>query len=203
MNDFTIKTTDYLDHLLLKYSGNFNIYKPYRLGTKEYPAYGYFFSHNEKYMLVKEVNMWASDSYEHILFMEAEQVTELEISEARELITKKMERDLVRKGEKYPLKDHMQSILTVVILSEKALTEKAVKEIKKFKFDKGYLMNIRGFCRGRIIAVSMEKEEITASPQAKDMKKVFLNVFDDVKAGNPGFMEVCEKQGVTPFAQKD
>lgn len=36
-------TADYLDGLLLCYSGNFDIYQPYRINNKEYPAYGYFF----------------------------------------------------------------------------------------------------------------------------------------------------------------
>ena len=59
----------YTHLLLLRYSGTFDIYKPYFIDGKEYPAYGYFFSHLEKYVLVREANLWASDSYEHILFI--------------------------------------------------------------------------------------------------------------------------------------
>lgn len=202
MNDVIIKTTEYLDRLLLKYSGDFNIYKPYCIGGKEYPAYGYFFSHNEKYVLVKEVNMWSSDSYEHIVFMEAETIAEQDIFEARELITGDLERDYVRKGEKYPPKDHMQTILTVVLLSNRNLSSETVKQIQKFKFDKGYLFNMRGFCRGRIIAASMESQQVIASPQAKEMIKIFKNVFGEVKEGKPGFDEICQKQGVSAFVQE-
>lgn len=201
MNDVNIKTAEYLDRLLLKYSGDFNIYKPYCIGGRKYPAYGYFFAHNEKYVLVKEVNMWSSDSYEHIVFMEAETITEQNILDARELITQDLERDYVRKGEKYPPKDHMQTVLTVVLLSDRDLSSESVKLIQKFKFDKGYLLNMRGFCRGRIIAASMENEQVTASPQAREMIKIFKNVFLEVKEGKPGFDEICKKQGVTAFVQ--
>lgn len=38
-----MKTADYLDQLLRKYSGTFDIYQPYVIHGKEYPAYGYFF----------------------------------------------------------------------------------------------------------------------------------------------------------------
>lgn len=161
----TIHIADYLDRLLLKYSNDFNIYMPYRIDNREFTAYGYFFSHNEKYVLVKEVNMWASDSYEHILFVDAERITEKDVTYASELITKVMEKKLVRKGEKYPPKDHMQSVLTVVLLSEKKLDDATVKAIQKFKFDKGYLFNMRGFCRGRMISAVMEEEQVIASPQ--------------------------------------
>lgn len=35
--------SDYLDRLLVRYSGMFDIYQPYRIEEEEYPAYGYFF----------------------------------------------------------------------------------------------------------------------------------------------------------------
>ena len=79
-------TADYLDGLLLCYSGNFDIYQPYRINNKEYPAYGYFFSVVEKYILVREINMWSTRSYEHILFMEVDTCTEKTIEEASDII---------------------------------------------------------------------------------------------------------------------
>ena len=47
-----METADYLNQLLRKYSGTFDLYQPYVIHGKEYPAYGYFFSHTEKYVLV-------------------------------------------------------------------------------------------------------------------------------------------------------
>lgn len=38
-----MEMAQYLDRLLLRYSGTFDIYKPYFIDGKEYPAYGYFF----------------------------------------------------------------------------------------------------------------------------------------------------------------
>ena len=81
-----MKTAEYLDRLLLRYSGSFDIYQPYTINGKEYPAYGYFFSYIEKYILVREINMWSTRSYEHILFMEVEECTEDVVSEASEII---------------------------------------------------------------------------------------------------------------------
>ena len=58
---------NYLDRLLVKYAGTFNIYTPFQIGGTEFPAYGYFYSHVEKFVLTRGANMWSSDSYEHIL----------------------------------------------------------------------------------------------------------------------------------------
>ena len=81
-----METAEYLDKLLLRYSGSFDIYQPYVINDKEYPAYGYFFSCVEKYILIRELNMWSTRSYEHILFIEAEECTENILSEAEDII---------------------------------------------------------------------------------------------------------------------
>lgn len=202
MEHDSINRIDFLDRLLVKYSNSFNIYKPYQIGEEEYPAYGYFYSHNEKYVLVRKAKMWASDSYEHLLFMDADEITVDDVQKARELIVGHMEEQMVRKGEKYPEENHMLSILTIVLLSTKALKHDVEKMIHHFKFDKGYMMNMRGYCRGRIAAVSMDDRNVVTSPQAKPMKKMLKSVFIEVEAGLPGFDQICEQQGVTPFVQK-
>lgn len=193
----------YLNRLLLKYSNNFNIYVPYRIGEKEYPAYGYFNSHNEKYILVQEANMWTMDSYEHMLFVETDEITEDILKEAEGLIAGYMEEQLVRGGEKYPDKNHMSSVLTVVLLADKTPSEEISKQIRKYHFDKGYKFHFRGFSRGRIIAACMEDRTVLASSHARDMKKIFNAVFTDVDDGKPGFTEICAEQGITPFRQEE
>lgn len=197
-----MNTATYLDRLLLKYSNTFNIYKPFRMGERQYSAYGYFFSHNEKYVLVQEANMWSADSYEHILFWEEEEITEERIKEAEEIIRNEMESELVRKGEKLPEKNHMSSLLTIVMLGQKPLTKEAAKRIGKFRFDKGYQFNMRGYSRGRIIVATMEDREVVASPDIKGSRKLFREVFKEVDEGRDGFEAVCERQGVTYYTQE-
>jgi hypothetical protein len=198
-----MNTAEYLDHLLLKYSGTFDIYEPYIIGGKEYPAYGYYFSHVEKYVLVKKANMWSTHSYEHVLFIETKSVDDGLLEEASELIKNYFEPVLVRKGEELPEENHMSSHINIVIISENALTEEHAKLIKRFRFEKGYNFNMRGFSRGNILCVSLEDEKYISNRYAKDKKKLFKQVFDDIKAGRPGFREICEKTGSEPFKQGD
>jgi hypothetical protein len=198
-----MNTAEYLDHLLLKYSGTFDIYQPYVIGGKEYPAYGYYFSHVEKYVLVKKANMWSTHSYEHILFIETESVYDGLLEEASELIKNYFEPVLVRKGEELPEENHMSSHINIVIISEKALTKEHVRFIKRFRFEKGYNFNMRGFSRGNILCVTLDDEKYICNRYAKDKKKLFLQIFEDIRAGRPGFKEICEKTGSTPFKQGD
>ena len=185
-----MNTVDYLDRLLAKYSGTFDIYKPYVINGKEYPAYGYFFSHVEKYVLVREANMWSSDSYEHILFIETDELNEELLDEAYTLVKDYMEPVLVRKGEELPAPNHMYSYLTIAILSKKAVPKQMQKAIKKFKFEQGYKFNMRGFSQAHMVCASMEDECVYSNFVARKSVKAFKDTFNDVKAGKPGFKQI-------------
>ena len=197
-----MEMAQYLDRLLLRYSGTFDIYKPYFIDGKEYPAYGYFFSHLEKYVLVREANLWASDSYEHILFITADKITEEHVKEPQDVIQNYMEPKLVRKGARVPEKDHMYSFLTVILLSQYPPDRNTLKSVKRYSFDKGYRFNLRGFSTGHMALVSMEDRKITCNRAAAKKVKLLKEIFEEVDAGKPGFDELCEKKDVKPFSQK-
>lgn len=196
-----MNTGDYLDHLLRKYSGTFDIYQPYVIHGKEYPAYGYFFSHVEKYVLVREANMWSSDSYEHILFIEAEEVIPALIEEAYKIVREYMEPVLVRKGEDLPAPGHMYSYLTISIIAQKPLSKEMRKAVKHFKFEKGYRFNMRGFSQAHIICTTLEDEKVYTNYAGSKSAKLYKQNFKDTKEGKPGFRQIMEEQKIEPFHQ--
>lgn len=196
-----MNTGDYLDHLLRKYSGTFDIYQPYVIHGKEYPAYGYFFSHVEKYVLVREANMWSSDSYEHILFIEAEEVIPALIEEAYGIVREYMEPVLVRKGEDLPVPGHMYSYLTISIIAQKPLSKEMRKAVKHFKFEKGYRFNMRGFSQAHIICTTLEDEKVYTNYAGSKSAKLYKQNFKDTKEGKPGFRQIMEEQKIEPFHQ--
>lgn len=196
-----MNTGDYLDHLLRKYSGTFDIYQPYVIHGKEYPAYGYFFSHVEKYVLVREANMWSSDSYEHILFIEAEEVVPALIEEAYKIVREYMEPVLVRKGEELPAPGHMYSYLTISIIAQKPLSKEMKKAIKHFKFEKGYRFNMRGFSQAHMICTTLEDEKVYTNYVGRKSAKLYKQNFKDTKEGKPGFRQIMEEQKIEPFHQ--
>ena len=66
-----METSEYLEQLLLRYEETYDIYKPYYIDGKEYPAYGYFTSDIREQNPEKNGKLWASAGYEHILFNQA------------------------------------------------------------------------------------------------------------------------------------
>jgi len=198
-----MNTTEYLDHLLLKYSNTFDIYMPYMINGNEYPAYGHYFSHVERYVLMRKANMWSTHAYEHILFMEVSECTQEILDEAADIIENYMEPELVRKGADIPEENHMSSLMNVVIVSEKSVSPETAKKIGHYRFEKGYNFNMRGFSRGSIACISLEDRKYVSNRYLKDKKKIFEQVFTDIENGRPGFKEVCGRTGVSPFKQGD
>lgn len=193
---------DYLNRLLLKYSGTFDIYQPYTILGREYPAYGYFFSHVEKYVLVRKANMWSADSYEHILFADPEELTEEHLQEYRQAIAEYIEPTLILKGESLPEPNHMYSYITIAVVTAKALSPEIKKAVRKFKFEKSYMHSIRGYSQARIAVASMEDEAVCVNSMGRSLKKMYRGVFEDVKAGKPGYLETLKKQGAESFKQQ-
>ncbi len=197
-----MNSADYLNRLLLKYSGTFDIYQPYTILGREYPAYGYFFSHVEKYVLVRKANMWSADSYEHILFADPEELTDGHLEEYRQAIEEYIEPTLILKGESLPEPNHMYSYITIAVVTAKALSPEIKKAVRKFKFEKSYMHSIRGYSQARIAVASMEDEVVCVNSMGRSLKKMYRGVFEDVKAGKPGYLQALKKQGAESFKQQ-
>ncbi len=176
----------YLDRLLLRYAGTFTISQPYCIHGKDYPAYGYFFSQTEKFVLTREANLWTQNSYEHLLFLTAEEITAEHVEEGIHLIRDYMEPELVLQGKPYPEKNHMYSYLTVAFLSDKPIAKDVQKKIKRYSYDRGYRWHMRGFCQAHLIAASMEDRKVISNFAGRQVKSLYRSVFQDVDAGKPG-----------------
>ena len=199
----SILTADsYLDRLLVRYAGTFDLYTPYLLGGREFPAYGYFYSHVEKFVLTRGANMWSSDSYEHILFLTEEEITGDTVSDMKHILLDEVEPKLVLKGEEVPPPDHMYSYMSVILISQKKPSKDTIKAVKRLSYDRGYMMNMRGFSQAQICLVSIEDEKVYHNFAAHGKKKTLKGIFKEVKEGRVGFKELVEKGELTPFSQQ-
>ena len=167
----------YLGELLERYRANFDITSDYSIGNRTYEAYARFFSLGEKYVLKKEAKLWAIRAYEHVFFMTGDSVSVSDLSEIRRAIEDDIEPGLVRNGEKYPEKDHMSSYLTFVIICAKTPDDEVKKAIKKFSYDKGYLLGFRGHSQARIGCAFLDSESVLTNYAGKELKKLLTNIF--------------------------
>lgn len=199
--DTTLTVDSYLNRLLVRYAGTFDLYTPYQLGGMTFPAYGYFYSHVEKFVLTRSANMWSSDSYEHILFLPLEEATLDTVAKMKQLLLEEVEPKLVLKGEDVPPPSHMYSYMSVILISEKKPSKETIKAVKKLSYDKGYMLNMRGFSQAQICLISIEDEKVYHNFAAHGKKKTLKGIFKEVKEGRVGFKELVEKGDLVPFQQ--
>lgn len=193
---------NYLDRLLVRYAGTFDLYTPYQIGGRTFPAYGYFYSHVEKFVLTRGANMWSSDSYEHIIFLPMEEVTAADVAQMKQLLLEEVEPKLVLKGEELPPPNHMYSYMSVILISDKKPSKDTIKAVKKLSYDKGYMMNMRGFSQAQMCLVSIEDEKVYHNFAAHSKKKTLKGIFKELKEGRVGFNELVEKGDLIPFSQE-
>lgn len=167
----------YLDELLSRYQANFDITRNYKLGSRIYPAYAYFYSFGEKYVLKKEAQLWAIKAYEHVLFEHMEYFSISHLEQIRNVIENHMEPQLVRNNEKYPEKDHMCSYLTFVMTVNTDPSPETIKAIKKFKFDKGYMFNFRGHSAARLAVVSLSTGHVYSNYCGRMLKDLLEDTY--------------------------
>ena len=167
----------YLDNILELYKNSFDIIRNYDFEGNNFSACGYFNSKAEKYVLVKEVNLWEVNSFEHIFFIELDNLTEDTFKTYEKLLKEKLESRFIRNGNKYPEKNHMTSFLSLVFISSSPINENLIKKIEKFSFEKTYLFSIRGFLTTKIIGVDLKNKKVYYNKHAKDLKEVYEKSF--------------------------
>ncbi len=172
-----VSSDTYLRELLRRYQANFDISENYTLAGKTYPAYAYFCSLSEKYVLKKEAQLWAIKAYEHVLFENVSSFNKDNLDEIKAVIEKHMEPQLVRGGQSYPEKDHMCTYMTFVIVSDTDPTPETIKAIKKFKYDRGYLFNFRGHSEARLTLISLSSGNVYSNYCGRDLRDLLSDVY--------------------------
>lgn len=168
--------TGFLDRILSRYANTFDLTRPYVINGTEYAAYGFFFKKDEHYVAIKRATLWSFHQTEHVLFAEAERADESLFQKMGDAALSHIEPDLIRGGNKYPEKDHMESLITLVLISNHTPDERLVRDIKKYRYFKSYLFHFRGHTRARAVLVDLEGGSVVTSRDARDLGSYYRDV---------------------------
>lgn len=170
-----MEAKQFLEQVLETYAATFDIRKPAEFGGVVYPAYGSYRASEEKYVLSRKANLWTTNSFEHVLFETSDRICAGDVERFHRVLEDCIEPELVRKGARYPEKDHMVSYLTGVFISSGKPDADAVRAVQRFRFDKGYLFSFRGHSEGHVVLVDLASKTVATNPAARHLKKFFEN----------------------------
>ena len=168
----------YIEKLLIEYSKSFDITRDYEIGGVRSLAYGFYSTVSEKYVLSPKANLWSIHGFEHVLFLDKDKLTLKDIEDARLLMSEHMAPELVCKGNKYPEKDHMYSYVTVAFICDNSPDAAVAEAVRKFRFEKNYLMTIRGHVEGHMVTIDLSTGKAVACKAAKHLSDYYEKVFN-------------------------
>ena len=160
----------YLDNIQKKLENSFNISRNFNINNFTYDLYAEYHLRNEKYLMVKKAVVYAFENNEYCLIKYYKEFNEDDYKIFTDSLINSIE-SIVN-----PSKEHMSSIITGVILTEKIQDEDLKnirKKVEQFKYNKGFAFGFKGWADIRLILVSLNEGLIAANKKGKEVSKVY------------------------------
>ena len=153
-----------LQTLLNAYSHHYDIERDVTVGGSSFPAMAVFFLRDENYLITRKHVLNAVENHEYVYFYLTEH---LDAETLREQINITREDGL---GRIRPHKEHMSSLVTLVILAD-TIDEEAKKLIRKTRFQKYFRLALHGWMEYHIAAMETSTNSFLSNPAGKGAKK--------------------------------
>ena len=153
-----------LDKLLDAYSHHYDIERDVTVEGGSYPAMAIYYLRDENYLVSRQHVLSAVENHEYVYFHLAEHLDaealrrHIEITKADGL------------GRIHPTKDHMSSMVTLVVIAD-TIDEEAKALIKKTRFHKNYRLALHGWMEYHIAAMELSTNRFFSNPSGKGAKK--------------------------------
>lgn len=121
---------------------------------------------SEKFFFTKKVNLYRIQNDEYILAKELlKEVSVQEIAYYCDKLTAHLP-DML-----HVTSEHMSSIVSLVLISESAISSEVKTFVEKKKYHKDFMFTLRGWADFALIVIDLEKEEIYNNKFAKQVIK--------------------------------
>ncbi|MGM0396226.1 MAG: hypothetical protein ACQEP4_04135 [Bacillota bacterium] len=165
-----MELTEYIEELEKKLIRSFDIYRDYEIDEKKYDLFARYHLRAEKYFLVKSAKIYGMESNEYILVKKVENLDNRGI----EIFKNSMIGSIDKLVELHD--EHMSSIITGVILTDKPLNEiddDVLKKISRFKYHKGFSFGLKGWVDIRLLLVSLNDGSNIANKKGKEVSEIY------------------------------
>ena len=169
---------DFFKIVTKSFSSSFDLYSNYRYNGKEYLYYGYFYNHNEKYVLTRDAKLWEANCYEHLFFIDAYKIVGDTEAYIMDLVKNELEPHFVRNDRRYPASNHMYSLITLVIINDIEPSSATMNIIRSLKWSRSYLLTVRGDVTFRVVSVTPDTAHVVSNKAGREMAKLFQKMLD-------------------------
>ena len=153
-----------LERLLNAYSHHYDIERDVVIDGVSFPAIAIYYLRDENYLITKKHVLNAVENHEYVYFY---------LTDHLDAETLKNKIDFTRNdglGRIKPHKEHMSSMVTMVILAD-TIDPEAKALIKKTRFRKNYRLALHGWMEYQIAAMEISPNSFLSNPAGKNAKK--------------------------------
>lgn len=156
---------DRLERLLNAYSHHYDIERDVQVEGGRYPATAFYFLRDENYLVSRKHVLSAVENHEYVYFYLTER---LDAAELRHQIELSREAGM---GHIKPNKEHMSSVVTLVVLAD-TIDPEAKALIKKTRFRKNFRLALHGWMEYHIAAMEISTSSFLSNPAGKEARKI-------------------------------
>ena len=153
-----------LERLLNAYSHHYDIERDVVIDGVSFPAMAIYYLRDENYLITKKHVLNAVENHEYVYFY---------LTDHLDAETLKNKIDFTRNdglGRIKPHKEHMSSMVTMVILAD-TIDPEAKALLKKTRFRKNYRLALHGWMEYQIAAMEISTNSFLSNPAGKNAKK--------------------------------
>lgn len=148
----------------------FDIHEDYELGNHNFELYASFNQRNAKYMLLKNMEIYAFQNNEYVFHKKLDHT--FDVNDLEWL--KQFLDEYLHKIVEYD-NEHMSSVVTLIF--EGPMPDKTIqKQLSKFKYYKSFSFGLKGWVNAKVILVDpVSNQGITNKLGKEDLKRFVMN----------------------------
>lgn len=159
-----------INKLMDAYSHHYDIERDVTVEGEHYPAMAIYFLRDENYIISKKHVLSAVENHEYVYFLSVDHL-DAETLEHHIQVTKADGLGRIK-----PHKEHMSSMVTLVVLAD-TISEEAKALIKKTRFRKNYRLALHGWMEYHIAAMEISTNSFLSNPAGKGARKILEENF--------------------------
>lgn len=161
---------NYREHLKKGLQRYFDITEDYQIGHHQFDLYANFNQRNARYMLSKQIEVYAYATNEYIFHKKFDQAFCEDDFEWLKSFYNDYATTLMQSN-----KEHMSSTVTVIIESPLPTVD-IKRKLEKFKYYKSFAFGLKGWINGKVLLIDPSMNQGISNKYGKgDMKRFLLN----------------------------
>lgn len=162
--------TDYFNFLVTRLRRFFNIHYKKTLSDVTFDIYGAFHQRNARYLVTKELEFYAFENNEYLLYKDhgEERITTETLGRYRELLAENYQ-EIIKTDE-----DHMESIIILLLTSTAPIEPRVARMVRRFRFHKSFKFGFGGWVNAKLLIYNPESGEYFGNKYGRRLEANFI-----------------------------